>query len=66
MSEPLLLTPEEAGERLRVGRTEIFRMLRRGEIESVLIGERRRRIPVAALEDYVQRLRESHAAAVAI
>jgi excisionase family DNA binding protein len=65
MYEPLLLTPEEAGERLRVGRTEIFRMLRRGDLESVLIGERRRRIPVDALETYIRRLREAQAVVVA-
>ena len=57
MNEPLLLTPEEAAERIRVGRTELFRLLRTGEIESILIGARRRRIPFAALEAYVEGLR---------
>lgn len=57
MLEPLLLRPEEAAEVLRVGRTEIFRLMRRGEIESLLIGARRRRIPTAALRAYIERLR---------
>lgn len=63
MSDQLLLTPEEAAERIRIGRTEMFRLLRRGDIESVMIGARRRRIPVDALERYVAGLR-SQASAV--
>ena len=58
---PLLLTPEEAAEALRVGRTEVFNLLRRGEIESIVIGQRRRRIPVDALEAYVERIRRDQA-----
>jgi excisionase family DNA binding protein len=53
--EKLLLTPEEAGERLGVGRTQIYALLRRGELLSVRIG-RLRRIPVAALQRYVAEL----------
>ena len=37
---------------LQISRTEIFRMIGSGEIASILIG-RRRRIPVAALNEYV-------------
>jgi excisionase family DNA binding protein len=53
--EKLLLTPEEAGERLGVGRTQIYDLMRRGELLSVHIG-RLRRIPVAALQRYVEEL----------
>lgn len=53
--EKLLLTPEEAGERLGVGRTQIYDLMRRGELRSVHIG-RLRRIPVSALQRYVEEL----------
>lgn len=48
----LLLRPEEAAEYLSIGRTEIFRLIKTGELESVTIG-RLRRIPVAACERFV-------------
>jgi len=53
--EKLLLTPEEAGERLGVGRTQVYDLMRRGELLSVHIG-RLRRIPVSALQRYVEEL----------
>lgn len=52
----LLLKPEAAAEELGVSRAQLFKMLARGEVESVNIG-RSRRIPFEALEDYVARLR---------
>jgi excisionase family DNA binding protein len=48
----LLVRPEEAARMLQISRTEMFRMIKAGEIGSILIG-RRRRIPVAALNEYV-------------
>jgi excisionase family DNA binding protein len=48
----LLVRPEEAARMLQISRTEMFRMIGSGEIASILIG-RRRRIPVAALNEYV-------------
>ncbi|MDE3097524.1 MAG: excisionase family DNA-binding protein [Chloroflexota bacterium] len=62
MGEKLLLRPEEAAEAVGIGRTEVFRLIRNGELESVMVGARRRRIPVDALRDYVRRLREAAAA----
>jgi excisionase family DNA binding protein len=53
---PLLVTPEQAGITLSICRTRVYDLLRRGELESVQIGTSRR-IPSAALSDYVQRLR---------
>ncbi len=53
--EKLLLTPEEAGERLGVGRTQMYDLMRRGDLLSVHIG-RLRRIPVTALQRYVAEL----------
>jgi excisionase family DNA binding protein len=51
----LLLTVEEAAERLGIGRTTMFALIRSGDVESVRIG-RLRRIRPAALEAYTSRL----------
>lgn len=53
--EKVLLTVEEAAARLNLGRTSVFGLIKRGEIESVRIG-RSRRIPARVLELYAQRL----------
>ncbi|WP_448608243.1 helix-turn-helix domain-containing protein [Geodermatophilus sp. URMC 60] len=54
-SDPLLLTPEEAAEALRVGRTTIYALMKAGDLRSVHIG-RSCRISRAELERYVQHL----------
>lgn len=51
----LLVSPEEAGRRLSISRSAIYELLAAGELHSVRIG-RLRRIPVAALERYIERL----------
>jgi excisionase family DNA binding protein len=53
--ERLLLTPEEAAEVLRIGRTTVYALLRAGELHAVHIG-RSCRISRAELERYVRRL----------
>ncbi len=53
---PLLLTPEQAAAAIAIGRSKMYELLAEGTIESVRIGSRRR-IPAAALEDFVERLR---------
>jgi excisionase family DNA binding protein len=58
----LLLTPEQAADALAVGRTKLYELVRAGAIRSVRI-DRCRRIPVAALEEYIGRLQDSRAAA---
>jgi excisionase family DNA binding protein len=50
--EKLLLSPSEAAERLSMGRSKIYELMRRGELRSVKIGGCRR-IPRAALDDFV-------------
>jgi excisionase family DNA binding protein len=55
MPERVLLTVEEAAERLGISRTTTFRLVRTGEIESVRIG-RLRRIHVDAVNAYATRL----------
>lgn len=52
----LLLTVEEAAERLSIGRTLMYALVKDGEVESVQIG-RLRRIPADALPRYLQQLR---------
>lgn len=52
----LLLKVEEAALRLQVGRTTMYDLIRRGEVDSVPIG-RLRRIPAECLDEYVERLR---------
>jgi excisionase family DNA binding protein len=56
--ERLLLSPEEAAESLGVCRSRLYDLIRKREITSVRIG-RSRRIPVAALRAYVERLAEN-------
>jgi excisionase family DNA binding protein len=53
--DPLLLTPEEAAEVLRVGRTTIYTLIKAGDLRPVHIG-RSCRISRAELERYVRRL----------
>lgn len=53
--ERVLLTVEEAAERLHIGKTKTYALVKAGEIESVLIG-RLRRIHVDAVNAYAARL----------
>lgn len=52
----LLLTPAEAAEILAVGRSTVYELIATGDLESVRIG-RSRRVPRAALDAFVRRLR---------
>lgn len=52
---PLMHTVEEAAERLRVGRTTVFQLIKAGQLKSVTIG-RARRIPATALEEFANKL----------
>ncbi|RJL22019.1 DNA-binding protein [Bailinhaonella thermotolerans] len=58
----LLYKVEEAIDILGLGRTTVFELLRSGRLRSVQVG-RSRRIPTAALREYVERL-EREAAGV--
>ena len=59
-TEPLLVTAEQAATSLSICRTKVYELLRNGELESVRIGTSRR-IPAAALAEYVERLRAGQA-----
>ncbi len=55
-SLPLVLTVEEAAQRLGVGRTVMYALVSSGAVESVRIG-RLRRVPADALVTFVDELR---------
>jgi len=51
----LLVTVEEAAKRLCVGRPKMWQLVMAGEVLSIKIGASRR-VPISALEEYVERL----------
>lgn len=53
----LLVTTEEAFDRISIGRTKGYELLDSGALESVYVG-RRRLVVVESLEAFVARLRE--------
>ena len=55
--ERLLVSPEEAAESLGVCRSRVYDLMRRRELVSIKIG-RSRRIPSAAVREYVLRMAE--------
>lgn len=54
----LLLTVEEAAQRLGIGRTVMYRLVSTGAVESVTLG-RLRRVPSECLEEFVTTLRST-------
>jgi len=54
----LLLSPEEAADALKIGRTRVYALIASGDLRSVLIG-RSRRIPVTAVVEFVKRLEDA-------
>ncbi len=54
-ADPLLLTPEEAAQLLRVGRTTIYALMKAGDLRPIHIG-RSCRLSRAELERYVRHL----------
>jgi excisionase family DNA binding protein len=55
-AEKLLHSPEETAEMLGVGRSQVFELIVRNEIESFKIG-RLRKVPRDAIDTYIERLR---------
>jgi excisionase family DNA binding protein len=58
--EKLLLSPEEAAHVLGVGRSRVYDLMHTRQLLSVRIGKSRR-VPVAAVHGYVERLTEQDA-----
>ncbi|MEV4171949.1 helix-turn-helix domain-containing protein [Nonomuraea sp. NPDC049709] len=56
-----LLTVPEAMAVLKISRWTLYNLIRSGELTSVLVGTRCRRIPSSALDAYVTRLCEEAA-----
>jgi excisionase family DNA binding protein len=56
MNDKMLLTIQEAAHRIGLGRTFTYDLIRRGELRSLKIGGARR-VAVADIEDFVERLR---------
>jgi len=50
----MLLTVEEVAEAMSLGRTYVYELVMRREFRSIKLG-RKRRIPVATLEEFVAR-----------
>jgi excisionase family DNA binding protein len=55
--EKLLLSPAEAAVHLSIGRSKVYELIRLGQLRSVKIGTSRR-IPQAALADFIAALNE--------
>ena len=53
--EQLLLRPTEAAQRLGIGRTKVYELMRSGQLRSVKVGGARR-VSATALVDFVARL----------
>lgn len=60
MPQRVLLTVEEAGERLGIGKTKAYSLVKSGALDSVLIG-RLRRVHVDSINEYAARLVAEHA-----
>jgi excisionase family DNA binding protein len=56
----LVLTVDEAAERLRVSRWTLYNLIRSNQLRTVKIG-RRRLVPVNALAEYIDQLMEEAA-----
>ena len=61
MNDQLLITVEELAQRLSIGRTAAWELVRKRKIKSVKIG-RTRRVPITALQEYIERLLEDEVA----
>ena len=59
--KPILVSVAEAARMLSIRRTAALELVRKHRIKSVKIG-RMRRLPIAAIEEYVQRLMDEDAA----
>ena len=53
----VLISVEEAARRLNISRSTLYLLVLRGELQSIKIGASRR-VPVAALDEFVARQRE--------
>ena len=52
MTEPKLLRAGDLAERWSVSRREVYRLMERGDLPSIVIGLRSVRVPLEAIERY--------------
>ena len=52
---PMLFSVEEVADILHIGRSTVFKLIKDGKIQSIKLG-RSRRIPIDAMQDYVDDL----------
>jgi excisionase family DNA binding protein len=55
LQQPMLVTVDQVAKMLSIGRTAAWVLVRKNNIRSVKIG-RTRRVPISAIQEYVQRL----------
>jgi excisionase family DNA binding protein len=60
-SKPILVSVADAAHMLSIGRTAAWELVRKQKIKSVKIG-RTRRVPIAAIQEYIERLIDQDAA----
>ena len=60
-SKPILVSVVEVARMLSIGRTAAWELVRKQKIKSVKIG-RTRRVPLVAIQDYIQNLLDEDAA----
>jgi excisionase family DNA binding protein len=60
-TKPVLVSVAEAARMLSIGRTVAWDLVRKRKIKSVKIG-RTRRVPIAAIQDYIEQLMGEDAA----
>ncbi|WP_157255152.1 helix-turn-helix domain-containing protein [Nonomuraea typhae] len=61
MSNNAMLTVPDAMALLQVSRWTLYNLIRSGELESVIVSRRCRRIPASAIDAYITHLREEAA-----
>jgi excisionase family DNA binding protein len=54
---PMLFTAEEVADILHIGRSTVFKLMKQNQLESIRLG-RSRRVPIDALQNYVEDLRQ--------
>ena len=52
---PMLFSIEEVADILHIGRSTVFKLIKEGKIQSIKLG-RSRRIPIDAMQNYVNEL----------
>ena len=57
---PILVTVEEMATMLSIGRTVAWELVRKGKVKSVKIG-RTRRVPITAIQVYIEQLMDGAA-----